>query len=194
MSHEFGTYLGGVRSIEDLRERCFIDEHTGCWHWRMAFNQGSPRVWVHLGGGERLAMRGRRAALVLSTGKQVPRGFLVWAVRHCKSDDCVNPAHCKWGPKSEWGRDLSKRGTIKNRPSKIRAGREAGRKRRALTDEQAAYVRSSGKSIKDLAAEFGVSRALIGEIRRGTRYTEVFRGASVFVWRPQNGVETGRAW
>jgi hypothetical protein len=184
MSHPTGAYLGGVRSLEDLRSRCRIDEHTDCWHCSLAFNQGTVRIWVHLGGGMRKMMRGRRAALFLARGKDLPPKHLAWGLKHCKSLDCVNPAHCASGTKAQWGAALSAKGTVKNRPTKIRAARESSLCRRVLTDAQAYYVRHSDKTLAELAAELKVSRTLISEIRRGNRYTEVFRGASVFAWRP----------
>jgi len=38
--------MNGVRTIEDLRLRCVVDEITGCWLWRGAFTQGVGAVWL----------------------------------------------------------------------------------------------------------------------------------------------------
>lgn len=183
MSHEHGSYLGGVKCIETLRDRCRVDPHTDCWHWSLSVCQGTPMVWLHLGGGRRVKMRGRRAALFLARGTDLPAGHLAYARKSCNSSDCVNPAHCMSGSKAQWGSDMAARGEFKNIPSRIRASRETGARMRALTDDQAHEVRHSNLTLRELAQKFGVSVSLVGEVRRGVRYREVANGASVFAWR-----------
>lgn len=183
MPHKHGTHLGGVWSLEDLRARCRIDAHTECWHWSLHIERGSAMVWVRLAGGPPHKHRGRRAALMLSRGEDLPSGHLAWARSNCHSHDCVNPAHAISGTKAEWGAELARRGLVKNIPAKVRASRQTGLKRRALTPEQVQEVKHSPETNKALAARYGVSFQLISEVRRGIRYPETVRGASVFNWR-----------
>jgi hypothetical protein len=183
MSHPDGAYLGGIRTLEDLRGRCFIDSDTQCWHWRLAMSQGSPRVHVRCPDGKSVVMRGRRAALFLSLGADAHVGQYAWNRAHCHSPDCVNPGHAKHGSRKQWGADMRKRGTFTNLPSKVRAARATSAARRKLTDEQAAAVLASTDSIAVTAARFGVSRIVVVGIRNRTTYLpREMAGASVFSW------------
>lgn len=182
MAHQHGAYLGGVWSVAALRDRCRINPDTGCWHWSLYLDGNTPMVHVRIGGISRKC-RGRSAAVALTRGAFLAPGELAWAHPQCKARDCVNPAHCKSGTKAQWGADLAASGRLKHNPAKVRASREIGRKRRALTDEQVAFVRSSDLSNVALAKSFGVSDTLIAAVRKGDRYPgHQVRGASVFSW------------
>ena len=94
MSHEHGAYLGGIRCIEDIRQRCVMDDETGCWHLRTARGRVFPkgdgrtqRIWVHGRG----AVSATRAVWELAHGHQMQAGRR--AMRTCDSYDCANPAH-----------------------------------------------------------------------------------------------------
>ena len=42
-----GKDLGGIRSVDDIKDRCRVDDVTGCWIWAGALVHGkAPRVWV----------------------------------------------------------------------------------------------------------------------------------------------------
>ena len=182
MSHELGAYLGGCWTLSALRDRCRVDPDTDCWHWSLHFDGVTPMVWCRIDGVRR-KLRGRAAAVALSRGEYLPRGDMAWARKQCKSADCVNPAHAKTGPKAQWGADMAASGRWKGQPAKVRASREIGRARRALTTEQVDYIKASAKTIVALAAELGVSKSLVGGVRGGKRYsTHPLRGASVFAW------------
>ena len=70
MTHAVGTYLGGIRSVADLRERCRIDDETGCWHWGLAIVRGVPHVAFVDEDGRRRKGTGR--ALQLQRIERVP--------------------------------------------------------------------------------------------------------------------------
>lgn len=180
-----GTYLGGIRTIDDLRDRCYVDSDTQCWHWRMGESQGVPRVHILKHDGKRTAMRGRRAALYLSLGPDAFIGAYVWGRKHCKCNDCVNPAHAQHGSRKQWGMDMQRRGVFVGLPAKVRAARASAEKRRVLTDEQVAGVLASQDSIAKTARQFDVSRIVIENIRkRGGYAMGEIPGASAFSWRP----------
>lgn len=183
MSHQKGAHVGGIRTVEDLRVRCFIDSDTQCWHWRLSVSQGSPRVHLVLGDGAPIVMRGRRAALALSTGADLPEGTYCWGRAQCHSADCVNPEHCRTGSRKQWGADMRRREVFVGLPAKVRAARDSAAKRRKLTPEQAAEVLASTDSIAVTAERFGVSRIVVQGIRNGTTYRrQEMAGASVFSW------------
>lgn len=42
-----GLRTDGIRTADDLRARCWIDDDTGCWHWRGAVDlNGIPSMWL----------------------------------------------------------------------------------------------------------------------------------------------------
>ncbi len=185
MSHKEGAYLGGIATLEHLRERCIIDPDTGCWHCKANKKGGIPRVVVRLVGGGYRKMQARRAALYLRDGKELPPKHIAWGKRTCPSIDCANPDHAKSGPKKQWGADLAKSGRMKNLPKKIAAARATGKLRRKLTEEQIAEQRATDEKPRDAARRLGVSEVTIREIRMMKRAPpSIMNGASVFSWRP----------
>lgn len=189
MTHEVGTYLGGVRTVEDLRQRCRIDHETGCWRWGMTVSKeannngaGRPKVEVlNPDTGKKTVMSGRRAALVLERGKDIPKGHVSFAKACCKWDDCVNPAHARSGSRHEHGEYLRRTGRVRG----LNGSREAMIKRaktlRRLTAEQVIEIRRCcNVPAKVYAERFGVSEFTIWAARKGHRYADVGRVTSVF--------------
>ena len=188
MPHAHGADIGGIRTLDDLRARCVINEETGCWHWRLAISQGSPRVHVKhpaLPGDNKSTMRGRRAALLLATGRDLPKGQFAYARLCCAASDCVNPKHARAGSRAEHGEWLRKTGKVKNLLSKSAASRRTWDKRgRKLTPEMRQEILHSGEPHSALAQRFGVSKFVIYQVRKGITHSAVMPGASVFNWRP----------
>ena len=187
MPHAKGTHLHGIRTLDDLRQRCVIDTDTGCWHWRLALSQGAPRVHLAhpcLGPG-RHVMRGRRAALLLARGRDLPAGHVAYARLCCASDDCVNPAHCQSGSRDAHGRWLHDSGRVKNLITKVRASRAAWAKRgRKITPELRERILASTESTYALARDIGVSQFAVWAVRKGHAHKPHLAQASVFTWRP----------
>jgi hypothetical protein len=186
MPHKKGTRLGGIDSVEALKKRCIVDDDTGCWHWCMAFTEGAPKVhYWHPVTGERCVGKGRRVALILARGKDLPPKNLAWQRMCCASSDCVNPDHARSGSKAEWGRWLSSTGRVKNLPAKCAASRKAWDKRgRTITPEMVTLIRHSDKSNMELAAELGCSSFAIWCVRMNKCHTAGMRNSSVFAWMP----------
>ena len=182
MSHEFGADCGGVRSLDRLMERCYVCPITGCWHCRLSFDQGSPRVsMTHPVTLKTVKMRGRRAALLLRDGKDLPAGHSAYAAPGCKSLDCVNPDHSRSGNRSKVGKALAASGRVKGIEAKKRASRESGKARRRLSVEQVRGIRTDGRSAQEWAVETGLSRFAIWSVRRGRSYRDIpFAANSIF--------------
>jgi hypothetical protein len=189
MPHQHGAYLGGIRTVEDLRKRCRVDAFSGCWHWGLAIVQGSPSVHFKApDSGEKRKMRGRKAALYLQRGHDLPAGHLAWAVVGCNSTDCVNPAHCRSGTKPQWGQAMASSGEWRGMPSKLLAARKAAKVRWAnqtLTSEVRREIRESTESTRAIASRLGVSQFSVWASRVGKYGQETVAGSSVFTWRPQ---------
>lgn len=178
MSFKPGTYCGGLRNLESLRERCVISE-DGCWHLRLADGRPLPTglrqaVWVHGFG----ACTSTRASWFFKTGKWPAPGWIVF--RTCESYDCVNPKHLKAGAKSEQGRLISDRGHERGKLVRIKANMKSGRTRAKLTIELAQWARESGQPAKDIAHAFGISRSRAIAVKAGLCWRESLPGSSAF--------------
>jgi hypothetical protein len=188
MSHPHGTYLGGIRTLEDLRIRCAVDDDTGCWHWRLSKCDGVPKVHVTHPALPRPGhiMRGRRAALLLARGRDLPAGHVAYARLQCTSKDCVNPAHCQSGDRDAHGVYLTKSGRVKGLLSKAKASRAMWDKRgRKVTPEVRAHILASEASTYALAKELNLSQFAVWSVRqKGAVHTPHLAQASAFTWRP----------
>ena len=188
MSHKHGTYLGGVRTVECLRQRSYIDEHTGCWRWRLSLTKGVAFIhFVAPDTGKRIKARGRRVALYLATGKDLPKGQFAFARMCCEHDDCVNPDHVRSGNKRAFVQWMSSTGRIGGGRS-AEASRAIWDKRgRKLTPEMVADIRSTDENTHAVAKRLGVSQCAVWQCRKGKTHKHVpigERAASVFTWRP----------
>lgn len=173
-----GTYLGGIRCVEDLRLRSHVDEITGCWHCRIGLRKGISYVCLQLDG-RNVKMSGRRAALLLS-GVDPKPGQVAFATDTCEGRDCVNPEHARWGDTAARMQWLGRQGVFST-PERCAHLARANKHRAKLTDEQRLEVRTSSEQCKVLAERLGVTPSLISQ----TRNRRSSRPAiSVFGWRP----------
>lgn len=178
MPHAVGTYLGSVRSIEDVRLRCVIDCEGGCWHLRTGHGLPAPRdrtlrLWVYGKGG----ISATRAVWELAHGQQIPNNRR--AVRVCGTYDCANPDHIKALTHSEAARHIIGKWpdmTAARRAQLLRM--QAGR--RKFTPEQVAEARRSTESAAALARKWKCSPTSVTSIRRGLTH----RDPLASWWRP----------
>lgn len=186
MSHAFGTDLGGIRTVNDLRDRCHVDDITGCWIWKHAAPQGVPHVhFVHPVRKVRTTAKGRRASLIIASGHDLPRGHVAWRKACCHEDLCVNPAHACSGTKAEWGKWLTKTGAVKNLPSKSAGAKRAwDRRGRKITPEMRQIILNDPASNEKLAKRLGVSSFAIWSCRQGLSHRPGTPGSSVWAYRP----------
>lgn len=177
---------GGIRTLDDLKARCWVDDETGCWHWKLAKYDGAPRAMVYVCGKHQM-MSGRRAALLLS-GQEIAKGHRAFNRYFCQAKDCVNPDHTKSGTVRQHGAALAKAGTLKGIPSKVRAGRVNGRNQSKLSLELAREIRDSEETYQQLAERLGVDTKTIYGVKHNLRWKEcanVLPTADVFAWAQQ---------
>lgn len=188
MSHAKGANLGGIRTLDDLRLRCRIDEDTRCWHYggkelRRQTSTVEPRVWL---ADRRSAVTVPKAAWLLA-GKPLKDGHSVWT--RCRTYCCGNPAHLMAGSKAQWGKWVSAQGHMRGRPERAAINRriklETGQC--ALTMELAGWIRESSQTGREIAQVLGVSEYVVSKVRRGRTYTAA-TVASVFGWAHLGGV------
>ena len=126
-----------------------------CWPWRGKLQRD---------GYGQFAVRGRlltasRVACALAHGPSE-----LEACHTCDCPACCNPAHLYWGTHAANMRDRQRR---------VRQARGERNGRAKLTAAQVREIRGRGGSCRQLAAEFGVDRTTIRDIRNG----EIWRHA-----------------
>ena len=183
MSHPVGTYLGGIRSVEDLRLRSRICEESGCWRYGLAVSDNGAELSV-LVEGERLRCRGRAAAVMMKTQKRLPKGHVAFRTRNCEHHDCVNPDHARSAPKAQHGQYLTSIGIMRTAKS-ASANRNNGRASGKLSMEIGREIRQMKMTkalIAELASRYGVSERTIRETHAGRRWADPapVAGSSIF--------------
>lgn len=181
MSHTKGARLDGIVCIEDIRQRCYVDEDTGCWHLRTARGLPLPddgkrkTLWVH--GMGHLTVT--RAAWHLGReGRPLPNGWRVY--RKCASHDCANPAHMAAGTCKAWGRHMAASGKAVT-PAKTMAARVVPKPHQKLTSELKRWLLESEQTGSDAAHALGITQGRANCIRAAHRKALAERpAASIF--------------
>lgn len=169
--------MGGVRTIAGLKDRCVVDEITGCWLWRFARNsKGAPSLqYPPLGRVVSLGV----AIGHLRTGKP-PKPGVVWHCT-CETRQCANPDHRRAGTRSS---QMLAAG-IKRSPQ-TRAKIIAGKRRTSkVSDADVSEIRASTMTLAEISQRYNITEGYACEIRSGKRRSPLAApGSSVFFWRP----------
>lgn len=173
----------GIKTIEDVKGRCYVDDFTGCWHWRgsMKINdkgRGTPQMHIYDSVARRSATVSGPLAVLELTGRRTPQTQRGW--RTCLCDDCLNPAHIMGGTHKEWGAWLREQRCWQNSPARLAAGREWARARSRLSAKEIAQAKEC-RTGKEAAELLGISESHASKIRTGKIWANrPARGASVF--------------
>lgn len=175
MTAKLGDYLGSVRDLETLRERCVVDKH-GCWHLRTARGRLMPQdkrhqihVYGHAG-----RLSATRAAWMLAGHPAPGQGEIV--VRTCGSYDCVTPDHLTVRTRAEHMRITQERlGPIWHSLHRIAITRAMQQKHpsRKLTPEIARAIRMSDEACSVLAERYGIAKSRAIAIKAGFAWRDV---------------------
>ena len=141
----------------------FIKAPNGCWEW-----QGRPRKQGY--GGFNVYGRtlgAHKAAYVLLVGP-VPDGLCV--CHTCDNRICVNPAHLWLGTIAENNADMLAKGRARWSVEALHSVKPAPRRgelngEAKLTATQALAIRADPRLQRVIAAEYGVSKALVSHIK-----------------------------
>jgi HNH endonuclease len=131
---------------------------TGCWLW-----QGAR----HLNGYGQFRFRERnwlahRVSFVLYHQQEIPPGMRV--LHSCDNPGCVNPFHLSLGTQAENLADMTNKG---------RRSRGSDFKNAKLTDDMVRQIRADPRIHRVIAEEYGVSQAVVTNIKNRRRWTHV---------------------
>lgn len=172
-----GIYQGGVRDVRSLKLRCVIDDITGCWLHPV------NRIWVRLPEGGYATMNRRRAAVVVSTGANLPPELLAYRAPHCASPHCARPDHAETGDRTSFMRALSAVGAL-HTPARRETWARCCVARRKLLPDQVGAIAADRRRAKDIAAEYGCSVSRVNQIRSSAGVGRRRVPSSVFNFRP----------
>lgn len=182
--------MSGIRNLEDLRQRCRIDEDSNCWVWGggTTMIRGSEVAYAHYSPDGIKAtskqMPAGRAAWIAS-GRKADKGQLVY--RCCETKLCINPAHHKCGSRKEAGAFIAQTNRMKNSQKRIAANFKNYLKQ-ATPIEQVRQVEAaiaSGKKLYEIAKEMKMDMTTITKISSGRHLHSagrkpVIKTASIF--------------
>jgi len=150
-----------------------------CWEWKSFFTHGRPVLHFQSTTGKHTCAPTRMLVAIL-WGKHVAPNHKCVPV--CGNSKCVNPDHIRVIPLREHLRRASKvahsEGNEILRAAKIAEVRRA--KHAKLTWDQVNAIRESDQPYRTLSAEYGVSMALIGRIKRNEAWVQHIAKANPF--------------
>ena len=143
--------------------KCFDHRPDGCWIWTRSYGStGYGQVWITDSQGNRRKWDVHRLSLTLTQGP-IPPGM--FACHHCDVRACGNPAHLFKGTRADNMADWVAKG---------RSGKGSRNSQARLTEAQVLEARAryaaGGVTHRQIAAEYGVSRAVIGDIINHRRW------------------------
>jgi hypothetical protein len=157
-----------MRTIEEVRGRCRIDDITGCWLWTGATDRGQPKIyapdWTNRDGAL-TTQTGQRAVWHMLNQHAIPKRWRVYST--CRTSCCLNPEHLKIGSQTEWGRDSSAWGELKGNIRVQIRNRRTGRARSDLTPETYAEVLASNEKGVEIARRLAISESTVSKARTG---------------------------
>lgn len=175
----------GIKTLEDLRERCVVDDFTGCWTFQVQHRPARRGDWgcnVWLSDQQRSETLQRAGWLLAGRPMGKGRGWVVW--RTCTNLLCCNPAHLRAGPREQMGQWQEQKGTLRGDPKRAAINRrikiESGQSK--LTHELADWIRESAQTGLAIAHALDVSRTCVSRVRMGQTYVRTMPASSVFSW------------
>lgn len=129
----------------------------GCWDWSGVVNADGYGI-LTVNSGNVVASR---ASYKIHHG-EIPEGLFV--LHSCDRPVCVNPAHLRLGTKTENMADMVSRG--RHAPGERHPNAK-------LTEADVVMIRTSDRTLAELAEMTGVSFQTVSRIRRGERWAHV---------------------
>jgi hypothetical protein len=173
-----------VESIECIRQRCRIDDETGCWLWAGALDTQTKRPIMSMltEDGTRRCCKLSVAFHLIRTGKRPGHGARIYWPVACGNKQCANPEHHKPLTKSKLNELITGHGPLSRaRIAMARAGK--GR----ITESERREISGSPMKLAEIMDKYNVSQGYASILRRGLRRSGVqptfsVQGSSVFTW------------
>lgn len=143
--------------IEKIQRHVTIE--GDCWEWRGCMNGPIPTM-KHDG-----KVANVRRLVLIEMGVPM-KGFI--ATYTCGNPMCVNPEHTARSSRAQMNRRIM--ADMSSATNTLRSKRIADAKREKhakLSQADVEQIRASGETHHDLAARFGISKSIIGRIKRG---------------------------
>lgn len=159
-------------SDEALREKIKANTEItpeGCWRWMKSLGSHG---YGNIGTGGSRNETAHRVSLEVFKGP-IPEGMM--ALHSCGNRWCCNPDHLRPGTTKENIEDAKKDGTWKGYPL-LRGSRHPGAK---FNETTALEAYRDQRSIKDIAATYGVSVASVRALKGGKTWQHVTSAAKV---------------
>ena len=166
------TQVRGIYSADDLKQRCAVDDVTGCWEWKLGRDaNGVPSMWfpplrrvVTLG----------MVVCHLKTGRKMLKSE-VWKWKCC-TEHCANPAH-----RYPISRSAQCEQAARNRsPLALHRTTATRRAMSRLSESDVIEIRNSDETSTVLSQKYGISPSYARKIKVGIMRKPL--GSSVFSW------------
>ncbi|HYF37579.1 MAG TPA: hypothetical protein VD994_19915 [Prosthecobacter sp.] len=136
-----------------LEER--VTQVDACWEWRLSLKDGTQPQGKFNGN----VINVRRVIVEACTGKPIPRGWIAACL--CSHPGCVHPSHL-----FKQSRSQAFKGAEFSPIHKVNLAK-AARRRAILTIDDVRAIRASEKTVRQTAADFGISESHAGGVIRG---------------------------
>lgn len=148
-----------------IQDNVIVSE-SGCWEWKRSLTKGGyGRVSI---GGGKMGYAHRESYRAFKD--EIPLGMAV--MHSCDNPPCCNPEHLSIGSQKDNMRDCSAKGRVKGTFTSDRSSGEQNSKAK-LTATQVLEIFKSRQKNTELAANYNVTPALIGMIKRGKIWRSV---------------------
>ena len=157
-----------MRTIEEVKGFCRVDDITGCWVWAGAIDRGVPKIYAPDWSAHNGAMKtqtGQRAVWHITNRRFIPKGWRVYST--CRTACCLNPQHLKAASNAQWGRDRAATGELKGNIKVRTHVRKLGQARSELTHETYIEVMTSTEKGVDIAKRLGITESTVSKARTG---------------------------
>jgi len=165
----------GIYTMADLKDRCRIDEITGCWIWGGAVYNNIASMWY---GPMKTRMSVTGIMRYLMSDTPPPKNLHWYA--SCGNILCCNPKHRKLGTRATLQKTVLPANISQSHKLAISKGKRA--KSVHYTPEKAAAIRGSDETCRVLAERYGLSIGMVHRVKIGDRWAD--QGSSAFTWRP----------
>ena len=132
----------------------------GCWLWAGALHTQGYGLIKRKDG---VQLRAHRLAYELAYGA-IPAGSFV--CHRCDDRQCVRPSHLFLGTHDDNMADM----VAKGRAARLRGNCNGSAK---LQSTEVVAIRQSGRSQRDIAAQYGISSSAVGLIKRRERWAHL---------------------